>query len=183
VRDAALVPTLAVVLLAHVAGTPVAYYYETTRVFSSGRRAADVLRARGLEHAPLVAEVDYPATAVLGQLGRGAFAVSPRTGRAFSFVKWTRDRAWDPTDAETLRFAAAFGATCGADAILVMNRPLLPELVDGHAVTRIAELYDSMIEEENFYIYRVASTVATSTSPSPSPSTSPSPSMINDRRR
>jgi hypothetical protein len=37
-----------------------------------------------------------------------------------------------------------------------MNRPLLPELVDGKAVTRVAELYDSMIQEENFYIYRVA---------------------------
>jgi len=37
-----------------------------------------------------------------------------------------------------------------------MNRPLLPELVDGNAVTRVAELYDSMIQEENFYIYRVA---------------------------
>jgi hypothetical protein len=156
VRDAALVPTLGVVLAAHVAGTPIAYYYETTRVFSSGRRAAEVLRAGGLDHAPLVAEVDYPATAVLGQLGRRAFAVSPRTGRAFSFVKWTRDRAWDPTDEETLRFAVAFGASRGADAILLMNRPLRPELVDGRAVTRIAELYDSMIEEENFYIYRIA---------------------------
>jgi hypothetical protein len=37
-----------------------------------------------------------------------------------------------------------------------MNRPLLPELVDDKSVTRIAELYDSMIQEENFYIYRVA---------------------------
>ncbi len=36
-----------------------------------------------------------------------------------------------------------------------MNRPLVPELVDGARVLRIAELYDSMIEEENFYIYRV----------------------------
>ncbi len=156
-RDAALTPTLAVVLIAHVAGTPVALYYDYKYVFSSGRRAADALRARGLEKALLVAEIDFPATAVIGALGPTAVAFSPRNGRPFSFVKWTADRHWDPTDDQTLRYAATLGATRGEDAVLLMNRPLRPELVDGRAVTRIAELYDSMIEEENFYIYRVAS--------------------------
>ena len=99
--------------------------------------------------------MDYPATAVLGQLDGNVFAISPRTGRPFSFVKWTRDRAWDPTDEQSIRFAATLGATRGEDAVLLMNRPLRPELVDGVGVLRIAELYDSMIEEENFYIYRV----------------------------
>jgi hypothetical protein len=155
-RDAGLAPTLAVVLALHVLGTPVALYYDARYIFSSGRRAADALRAAGLAESLLVAEVDFPATAVIGHLGRDVRAFSPRTGRTFSFVQWTRDRHWDPTDQQTLRFAADLGATKHQDAVLVMNRPLLPELVDGTSVTRIAELYDSMIEEENFYIYRVA---------------------------
>jgi hypothetical protein len=155
-RERALAPTLAVVLLAHVAATPIALYYEYAKVFSSGARAAEVLRARGLADALLVAEVDYPATAVIGQLGPRTVAYSPRTGRTFSFVKWTRARAWNPTDEQTLRYAADLGAARGEDAVLLMNRPLLPALVDGRAVIPIAELYDSMIEEENFYIYRVA---------------------------
>jgi hypothetical protein len=155
-RDAALAPTLAVVLGLHVLGTPVALYYDARYVFSSGHRAADALRAAGLGDALLVAELDFPATAVIGHLGRNVSAYSPRTGRTFSFVKWTRDRHWDPTDVQTLRFAADLGAAKGEDAVLLMNRPLLPELVDGNRVTRIAEEYDSMIEEENFYIYRVA---------------------------
>jgi hypothetical protein len=156
VRDAALTPTLALVLLAHVAGTPVALGYEYAKVFSSGGRAADVLRAQGLDRALLVAEMDYPATAVLGQLGGDAFAYSPRTAHTFSFVRWTRARAWDPSDQDAILYAAALGASRGEDAVLLMNRPLLPDLIDGHAVVRIAELYDSMIQEENFYIYRVA---------------------------
>ena len=160
VRARALVPTLAVVLAAHVAGTPIALGYEYAKVFSSGARAAAALRERGLADALLVAEVDYPATAVIGHLGPRAVAYSPRTGRTFSFVKWTRARAWDPTDEETIRYAAALGASRGEDAVLLMNRPLLPQLVDGAAVVRIAELYDSMIEEENFYIYRVARNTA-----------------------
>jgi hypothetical protein len=155
-RAAALTPTLAVVLVAHAAGTPIALAYEYSRIFSSGARAADVLRAHGLTRALLVAEVDYPATAVLGQLDGAPRAYSPRTGRPFSFVKWTRDRHWDPTDQQTLQYASALGAARGEDAVLLMNRPLLPELVDDKAVTRIAELYDSMIQEENFYVYRVA---------------------------
>lgn len=155
-RDRALVPTLATVLVVHIAGTPIALYYDAKYVFSSGRRAADVLRAKGLGDSLLVAEVDYPAIAVIGQLGGRALAYSPRTGRAFSYVKWTKDRHWDPTDEQTLRFAAAMGASRGEDATLLMNRPLLPELVDGKSVTRVAELVDSMIEEENFFIYRVA---------------------------
>jgi len=155
-RAAALTPTLGAVLVVHLAGTPIALAYETSKVFSSGARAARVLQTRGLTRAPLVAEVDYAATAVLGQLDGAPFALSPRTGRAFSFVKWTRDRAWAPTDQQTLRFASSVGAARGEDAVLLMNRPILPELVDGKAVTRIAELYDSMIQEENFYIYRVA---------------------------
>ncbi len=156
IRDGALSPTLAIVLCAHVLGTPVALYYDYKYVFSSGQRAADALRANGLGDSLLVAEVDFPASAVLGALGPRAVAYSPRTGRPFSFVQWTRDRHWDPTDRETLAYATTLAASRGEDAVLLMNRPLLPELVDGKAVTRIAELFDSMIEEENFYIYRVA---------------------------
>jgi hypothetical protein len=155
-RDSALAPTLAAVLVVHLAGTPIALYYDYRYVFSSGRRAADKLRATGLDELPIIAEFDYPATAVIGQLGRNALAYSPRTGRTFSFVKWTRDRTWDPTDQEAIAFARAMSASRGEDAVLLMNRPLLPELVDGRALTRVAELYDSMIQEENFYIYRVA---------------------------
>jgi len=154
-RAAALAPTVAVVLALHVVATPVALYYDYRYVFSSGRRAADALRAAGMAGSLLVAEVDYPATAVLGQLGRDAVAYSPRTGRTFSFVKWTKDRRRDPTDEETLRFTRSLAEARAQDAALLMNRPLLPELVDGRSVIRIAELYDSMIEEENFYIYLV----------------------------
>ncbi|MGO9835325.1 MAG: hypothetical protein ACLP1X_14020 [Polyangiaceae bacterium] len=155
-RDAGLTPTLAAVLALHVAAAPIALYYDYKYVFSSGRRAADALCKAGLLDSLLVAEVDYPTTAVLGQLGPQAVAYSPRTGRTFSFVRWTRDRRRDPTDAETLRFTRMLADTHGREATLLMNRPLLPELVDGENVTRVAELYDSMIEEENFYIYRVA---------------------------
>ena len=161
-RRAAARATLGAVLVAHAAGLPVALYYEARYVFSSGARAADALRERGLEGALLVAEMDYPATAVLGQLGPGAVAYTPRTGRTFSFVKWTRDRRRDPTDEETLAFAARLGAERGQDPVLIMNRPLLPDLVDGDRVVRLAELYDSMIEEENFYLYRVRPAGSTS---------------------
>jgi hypothetical protein len=154
-RDAGLVPTIAIVLALHVAAAPVALYYDARYVFSSGSRAADALKRARLADSLLVAEVDYPATAVIGQLGPHALAYSPRTGRAFSFVKWTKDRRRDPTDAETLQFTEAFADEHGQDITLLMNRPLLPGLVDGRRVVRVAELYDSMIEEENFYIYRV----------------------------
>jgi hypothetical protein len=154
-RAAGLIPTVAVVLALHVAATPVALYYDDRYVFSSGSRAADALRRAGLADSLLVAEADYPATAVLGQLGPQALAYSPRTGRTFSFVKWTKDRRRDPTDAETLQFTQGFAQAHGQDVTLLMNRPLPPELVDGDRVVRVAELYDSMIEEENFYIYRV----------------------------
>jgi hypothetical protein len=154
-RRRVLVPTLGAVLAIHVLGTPIALYYEYRYTFSSGPRAAAVLRDQGLAGSLLVAEMDYPATAVLGQLG-DASAYSPRTGRTFSFVKWKQDRKWDPTDGQTLSFAAALGALHGQDAVLIMNRPLRPELVDGQRVSQIAALYDSMIEEENFYLYRVA---------------------------
>ena len=41
---------------------------------------------------------------MLGQLSPTAVAYSPRTGRTFSFVKWTHNRRWDPTDQETLAY-------------------------------------------------------------------------------
>jgi hypothetical protein len=148
--------TVTAVLIAHVAGAPIALFYEWRYIFSSGRRAAEVIRAQGLADSPLVAEVDYPATAAIGYLGPRAFALSPRTGRPFSYVKWTRDRHWDPTDAQTLRFASEVAAKRQEPAVLLMNRPLVADLVDGLRVKRVAELYDSMIEEENFFIYVVA---------------------------
>jgi hypothetical protein len=154
-RDASLGPTLALVLAAHLPGAAIAIAYDARYIFSSGERAARELRARGLENALLVAEFDYPATAILGQLGAHSFAYSPRTGRPFTFVKWTRDRLWEPTDEESIRFAEDLGRRHGQDPVLIMNRPLLPPLIDGVRVVRLAEKYDSMIEEENFYLYRV----------------------------
>lgn len=153
-RDAALVPTLAAILVLQVPGAAIAIGYDTKYIFSSGTRAADVLAERGLAKALLVAEFDYPAIAALGQLGN-AVAYSPRTGKPFSFVKWTASRHWDPTDEQTIDYASSLAVARGEDAILLMNRPLRPELVDGSRIVRIAELFDSMIEEENFYIYRV----------------------------
>lgn len=163
----ALRATLAVVLLAQIAGTPIALYWDAKYVFSSGKRAADALRAQGLADALLVAEMDYPAIAVLGQLGPHAVAYSPRTGRTFSYVRWTRDRKWEPTDEQTLAYTEQLGRDRGQDPVLIMNRPLLPELVDGSRVVRLAELYDSMIEEENFYLYRVKRST-------------PAPSVLNE---
>ncbi len=154
-RDAALAPTVAAILALHVPGAAIAIGFDAKYVFSSGTRAADVLEAHGLENALLVAEFDYPAIAVLGQLG-DAVAWSPRTGQPFSYVKWTASRHWEPTDEQTIDYARRLSASRGRDAILLMNRPLRPGLVDGARIARIAELYDSMIEEENFYIYRVA---------------------------
>jgi hypothetical protein len=154
-RERALEATLTAVLIAHVPGAVIAIGYDARYVFSSGARAARVLQTQGFDEALLVAEVDFPATAMLGHLGPHSMAYSPRTGRPFSFVRWTRDRDWDPTDVQVLHFAAALGASRRQDPVLVMNRPLLPELIDGARVVRLAELYDSMIEEENFYLYRV----------------------------
>jgi hypothetical protein len=155
-RSSALAATLTSVLALHVPGAAIAIAYDARYIFSSGKRAADELRTLGLDRTLMVAEFDFPATALLGQLGPGAFAYTPRTGRRFSFVKWTRDRSWEPTDEQSIDFAARLGGERGEDPVLVMNRPLLPSLVDGRRVVRLAEKYDSMIEEENFYIYRVA---------------------------
>lgn len=155
-RARATLATLAAVLVAHIAGTPIALYWDGRYVFSSGKRAAEALKQRGLSDALLVAELDFPATAMLGQMPGDAFAYTPRTGRTFSFVKWTRDRKRDPTDEQTLEYCHRLAQDKGRDVVLVMNRPLRPELVDGGRVVRLAELYDSMIEEENFYLYRVA---------------------------
>jgi hypothetical protein len=154
-RRAAIGPSVMVVLTLHLLGTPIALYYDGRYVFSSGGRAADALRQKGLSDALFVAEIDFPATSVIGHLGPHTFAYTPRTGRPFSFVRWTADRHWDPTDEQTLRFAAELGAKRDRDAVLIMNRPLIPQLVDGEAVRRIAELSDSMIEEENFFLYVV----------------------------
>jgi hypothetical protein len=150
----ALVSTLTAILLLQLPGAAIAIAFDTKYIFSSGTRAADALKARGLADALLVAEFDYPAIAVLGQLG-DAVAWSPRTGQTFSYVKWTASRHWDPTDEQTIAYAETLGASRGQDPVLLMNRPLRPELVDGSRIVRIAELYDSMIEEENFYIYQL----------------------------
>jgi hypothetical protein len=155
-RDRSLAPTLAVILLAQLPGSAIAAYFDRRYIFSSGARAAATLRALGLDKAPLVAEIDFAGTAFIGQLGPHSFAYSVRTLRPFTFVRWTRDRLWDPTDTDAIGATEVIGALRGEDAVLVLNRPLIPELVDGTHVVRLAELYDSMIEEENFYIYRVA---------------------------
>ncbi len=146
------------VLVAHALGTPIALYWDGRYIFSSGARAAAYLREHCLSRSLLVAEMDFPATAMIGQLGNDAMAHTPRTGRTFSFVKWTADRRRDPSDEETLAYAWKLAADQARDVVLVMNRPLRPELVEAAGparIERLVELYDSMIQEENFYLYRL----------------------------
>src|SRR5208283_2408775 len=47
-RRAAIVPTLTTLLVVHIPAGAIAIAYDYRYIFSSGRRAADVLRAQGL---------------------------------------------------------------------------------------------------------------------------------------
>ncbi len=155
IRDAALAPTLTVMLLVHVAGAVVALGFDRRYVFSSGARAAEVLRARGLADAPIVGEPDYAVSSVIGHLGAAAI-YNPRTGGRTSFVTpASARRVSDLSDEEILSFAASVAATVRRDVVIVVNRPLAVDAVRARSVETIAELYDSMIEAENFYLYKL----------------------------
>ena len=139
-------------LALHVAGAAIALAMDQKYVFSSGARAAAVLRARGLADAPMVAEPDYAATTVLGYLDKRE-AYNPRTRRAGSFVVWNEARAADPADDDVVDYAGDVACRERRDAVVLLNHPLEQELIERARLRGVAELYDSMIPSENFYVY------------------------------
>lgn len=154
-RDAALRPTLTVILIVHVAGAAIALTFDRRYVFSSGARAAEVLRARGLTDAPMVGEPDYAAETVIGYLGCDAI-YNPRTGGKTSYVTpSTGRRLVNLSDDEVLAFAARVAAIEQRSVVIIVNRPIAPDAARARSLETIAELYDSMIEAENFYLYEL----------------------------
>ncbi len=158
---------LVVILATHVVAAAFASAVDLAHPFSNGLATADLLRAEGLEDAPLFGHREPPAATVALGLDRPLF--SPSRGVYATHPDWGPGQRELP-DAEVRCAARALARREGRDVVFVANRalPAWAELVFIGART------GAIVESEDFHVYRLmvaalATTAADARCPLPAP--------------
>jgi hypothetical protein len=126
------------------------------RPFSQARDAAQWLDNNNLSSAFLIGSRDAQASSVAGYLGRPVYYLECQCmGR---FIIWNHGRQ-SPLSPDEFRSRLSRAASLAAgDAILIRNRPLLPDELppEGSLSAKLLKSLTGTIEtDENYWIYRV----------------------------
>lgn len=121
---------LPLLLLFHLAGAAIAVTGEASYPFSAAKETAELIRQRGLEKLPVVADLDVSGMPVVGYLDKTA-AFYPCGDRMGSFVVWDKARmqhsiVWE--QAPILAAKAASPMLVVVDDFVMKNFPLPAEL-------------------------------------------------------
>ena len=121
--------------------------------FSLAHRTAEYLRAESLDSLPMIGDVDFAASAVLGFLEHRRSIHYARGDRPGSFVRWDAARGAPVTDAELLSRTAALAAREGSPVVLVLNRPLRLPSKRYPEVRPLVSFTGALVRDENFHLY------------------------------
>ena len=148
-------------LTVQVAGAAIAATGEYRLVFSGAKAAAEMMKARGLDRLPLVAEEDKITVAVMGYLDKDR-AYYPTGGRFGSYVVWDSARynhydVWD----QAIRLSRQVGSPVVVilDARSLNKWPPPPWL--GTELLPMGAFSGQIEGEENFFVFLLGGAPAT----------------------
>jgi hypothetical protein len=136
-------------LCVHVAVAATASGVDWAGPFSQGSSVAEFLRRSGMAGTFIVGDNDSAVSTVAGYLDRGIYY--PRSRSIGSFIVWNRKRLQPP---QSLIAAATEIATLRKQAVLVISNDRLE--TGASSAHEVAEFTGSVVENEDFYLYRVA---------------------------
>jgi len=142
---------LAVVLLVQAGSGVYAAAVSIVVPFSSARQAADFLREKHLDRAPLVFSPGVAGLAVLAYLERPSAYYPERHGQASYFI-WNRDALWNehiPTPAEMAELSSG-----GDPAVLMTETPLSVEQRRQLGVEEISSFGEEIAYAYPYFLYR-----------------------------
>ena len=140
------------VLLIHLVGGLRAVANEIKYPFSYGKLTAEFIRAKKLDILPMIGDIDYAASTVVGYLEKEAIYYV-RGNRQGSFVRWDSQRTHGVNDTQVIQKAAEVSGQTHTNVLLILNRRLSTDLLTHHPVEQLAEFTGSTIGDEGFYLY------------------------------
>ena len=147
-------PFFTFIFLCHFIGGITAIGLEKRYVFSYGKEVAEYITAKDMQDMTMVGEIDYATSTIVGYLQKEKiyYVHGSRFG---SFIRWDNVRMPDVDipDVQVVEETRTLGAQVSQDILIIMNRPLDPELIIQHNLTLLTEFTGSIVDDEGFHLY------------------------------
>ena len=140
-------------LICHAIGGITAVRMEHRHIFSYGKLTAEYIKSQGMQDYPMVGEIDYAASTVVGYLEKPRQIYYPRGSRLGSFVRWDKARTHDAPNTLVIEAAKTLSVQTTQKVLIILNRTLDTKLREQHNLTFLAKFTGSTVGDEGFYLY------------------------------
>ena len=140
-------------LICHAMGGITAVRMEHRHIFSYGKLTAEYIKSQEMQNLPMIGDVDYAVSTVVGYLEKPRQVYYPRGSRLGSFVRWDNARTHDAPDVLVIEEAERLGAQSAQEVLIILNRALSAELREQHNLTFLVKFTGSTVGDEGFYLY------------------------------
>ena len=140
-------------LICHAIGGITAVRMEHRHIFSYGKLTAEYIKSQGMQDLPMVGDIDYAVSTVVGYLEKPRQVYYPRGSRLGSFVRWDKARTHDAPDTLVIEAAKTLSVEKNKEVLIILNRALGAELRQQHYLTSVAKFTGSVVGDEGFHLY------------------------------
>ena len=142
-----------VLLICHAMGGITAIRMEHRHIFSYGKLTAEYIKSQGMQDLPMLGDVDFAVSTVVGYLEEPRQIYYPRGSRLGSFVRWDKARTHDAPDQSVIEAAKTLSAETNKEVLIILNRDLGSELLEQHDLTFLVKFRGSTVGDEGFSLY------------------------------
>ena len=142
-----------VLLICHAMGGITAVRMEHRHIFSYGKLTAEYIKSQGMQDLPMLGDVDFAVSTVVGYLETPRQIYYPRGSRLGSFVRWDKARTHDAPNPHVIEAAKTLSAETNKEVLIILNRDLGSELLEQHDLTFLVKFRGSTVGDEGFSLY------------------------------
>ena len=144
---------LSMLLIYQAIGGVFAVSMEHRHIFSYGKLTAEYIRSQGMQDLPMLGDIDFAVSTVVGYLEAPRQIYYPRGSRLGSFVRWDKARTHDAPDQHVIEAAKTLSAETNKEVLIILNRDLRSELLEQHDLTFLVKFRGSTVGDEGFSLY------------------------------
>ena len=144
---------LTLLLICHAIGGIIAVRMEHRHIFSYGKLTAEYIKSQDMQNLPMIGDVDFAVSTVVGYLEKPRQIYYPRGSRLGSFVRWDNARTHDAPNELVVEEAKTLRAQTTQEVLIILNRAIGTELREQHNLTFLAKFTGSTVGDEGFYLY------------------------------
>ena len=144
---------LTLLLICHAIGGITAVRMEHRHIFSYGKLTAEYIKSQDMQNLPMIGDVDFAVSTVVGYLEKPRQIYYPRGSRLGSFVRWDNARTHDAPNELVVEEAKTLSVQTAQEVLIILNRALGTELREQHNLTFLVKFTGSTVGDEGFYLY------------------------------